>query len=99
MHHTNPITNDSRTPLEALDDRSIINNYKITITYNDIIETGFSKDEKVISCLSNPFVLCTQTLNLSFHRLKDEEARKSKAPRGFAAKNRNNSILQNAAPR
>jgi len=30
---------------------------------------------------------------------EDEEARKSKAPRGFAAKNRNNSILQNAAPR
>jgi len=30
---------------------------------------------------------------------QDEEARKSKAPRGFAAKNRNNSILHNAAPR
>eukprot|EP00088_Acartia_fossae_P063516 TRINITY_DN7750_c0_g1_i1.p1 TRINITY_DN7750_c0_g1~~TRINITY_DN7750_c0_g1_i1.p1 ORF type:complete len:399 (+),score=69.71 TRINITY_DN7750_c0_g1_i1:41-1237(+) len=29
----------------------------------------------------------------------DEESRKAKGPRGFAAKNRNNSILHNAAPR
>ena len=31
--------------------------------------------------------------------LQDEEARLCKGPRGFAAKNRNNSILNNSAPR
>ena len=30
---------------------------------------------------------------------EDEETRKNKGPRGFAAKNRNNSILHNSAPR
>ena len=54
-----------------------------------------SSDQKRLFFAESPYPLTF----FSIIPFKDEEARKNKGARGFAAKTRNNSILNNSTPR